>query len=166
MYSTPGTVPYSRKSSENGETSGFSKSESMLAYLSVRRSTLRSATCIYHPLPQPWWCQSSFALRQRHRILWRTPKLRHKNGRRPTLPRSLPRSTIGAGGLNFSVRNGKRCIPAAIVTLSRRRQVFCCKARLTFENRIARALKEPSSPRLISTTRLHTLLHLHLWPIN
>ena len=51
-----------------------------------------------------------------------------KNGRRPTLPRSLPRSTIGAGGLNFSVRNGKRCIPAAVVTLSKKRQVFCCKA--------------------------------------
>ena len=27
-------------------------------------------------------------------------------------------STIGAGGLNFSVRNGKRWNPAAIVTLS------------------------------------------------
>ena len=26
------------------------------------------------------------------------------------------RSTIGAGGLNFSVRNGKRWIPAAITT--------------------------------------------------
>jgi hypothetical protein len=47
-----------------------------------------------------------------------------ENGRRPTLPRSLPRSTIGAGGLNFSVRNGKRCIPAAIVTLSKKRQVY------------------------------------------
>ena len=29
------------------------------------------------------------------------------------------RSTIGAGGLNFSVRNGKRWSPTAIVTLSR-----------------------------------------------
>ena len=117
----------------------------MVAYFSVRRSTLRSATCIYHPLPRPWWYQSSFALRQRHRILWRTPNLRHKNGRRPTLPRSLPRSTIGAGGLNFSVRNGKRCIPAAIVTLSKKRQVFGCMARalarLAFENRIARSQK-------------------------
>ena len=25
-------------------------------------------------------------------------------------------STIGAGGLNFSVRNGKRCFPTAIAT--------------------------------------------------
>jgi hypothetical protein len=89
-----------------------------------------------------------------------------KNGRRPTLPRSLPRSTIGAGGLNFSVRNGKRCIPAAIVTLAKKRQVFCCKGCLPFENRTARTVKSTSSPRLISTTRLHTSLHLHLWPIN
>ena len=37
-------------------------------------------------------------------------------GRRPTLPPGLPGSTIGAGGLNFSVRNGKRCDPSAIAT--------------------------------------------------
>ena len=34
--------------------------------------------------------------------------------RRPTLP--LMRSTIGAAGLNFSVRNGKRWNPDAIAT--------------------------------------------------
>ena len=34
--------------------------------------------------------------------------------RRPTLPGGCPPSTIGAGGLNFSVRNGKRCFPAAM----------------------------------------------------
>ena len=37
-----------------------------------------------------------------------------KNRRRPTLPGGCPPSTIGAGGLNFSVRNGKRCFPAAM----------------------------------------------------
>ena len=37
-----------------------------------------------------------------------------KAGRRPTLPGACAPSTIGAGGLNFSVRNGKRCIPAAM----------------------------------------------------
>ena len=37
-----------------------------------------------------------------------------KNGRRPTLPGACAPSTIGAGGLNFSVRNGKRWIPAAM----------------------------------------------------
>src|SRR5262249_8337750 len=37
-------------------------------------------------------------------------------GQRPTLPPGLPDSTIGAGGLNFSVRNGKRCFPSASAT--------------------------------------------------
>ena len=37
-----------------------------------------------------------------------------KNRRRPTLPGACAPSTIGAGGLNFSVRNGKRCFPAAM----------------------------------------------------
>ena len=37
-----------------------------------------------------------------------------KSGRRPTLPGACAPSTIGAGGLNFSVRNGKRCTPAAM----------------------------------------------------
>jgi hypothetical protein len=36
--------------------------------------------------------------------------------RRPTLPGPRGPSTIGAEGLNFSVRNGKRCIPLAIAT--------------------------------------------------
>ena len=37
-----------------------------------------------------------------------------ENGRRPTLPGDCSPSTIGASGLNFSVRNGKRCFPAAM----------------------------------------------------
>ena len=39
-----------------------------------------------------------------------------KDRRRPTLPGGFPPSTIGAEGLNGSVRNGKRCIPLAIAT--------------------------------------------------
>ena len=39
--------------------------------------------------------------------------------RRPTLPGSLPPSTIGAGGLNCRVRNGNGCCPAAMVTGNR-----------------------------------------------
>src|ERR1017187_8365399 len=35
--------------------------------------------------------------------------------RRPTLPRSLNRSTIGAVGLNDRVRNGNECGPYALV---------------------------------------------------
>src|SRR2546429_9186901 len=40
---------------------------------------------------------------------------RTKDYRRlPTLPGGCPPSTIGASRLNFSVRNGKRCFPAAM----------------------------------------------------
>ena len=41
--------------------------------------------------------------------------LSSKSWRRPTLPRIC--STIGADGLNFSVRNGKRWNPDAIATI-------------------------------------------------
>jgi len=34
----------------------------------------------------------------------------------PTLPHTCACSTIGVYGLNFSVRNGKRCDPVAKVT--------------------------------------------------
>ena len=36
--------------------------------------------------------------------------------RRPTLPRGCPRSTIGAEGLNYRVRDGNGCGPLAMVT--------------------------------------------------
>jgi ferredoxin len=36
--------------------------------------------------------------------------------RRPTLPHRHRCSTIGAGGLNFCVRDGNRCFPSAITT--------------------------------------------------
>src|SRR5436190_160976 len=39
-----------------------------------------------------------------------------KNRRRPTLPGPRRPSTIGAVGLNCSVRNGKRCFPHAKAT--------------------------------------------------
>jgi hypothetical protein len=43
------------------------------------------------------------------------------NRRRPTLPGSCEPSTIGAEGLNCSVRNGKRCFPLAMATGKRRK---------------------------------------------
>ena len=43
---------------------------------------------------------------------------RSKIRRRPTLPGGCPPSTIGADGLNFSVRNGKRCTPVAMTAES------------------------------------------------
>ena len=39
---------------------------------------------------------------------------RQINRRRPTLPGGCPPSTIGPGRLNFSVRNGKRCLPTGM----------------------------------------------------
>src|SRR5256885_9711721 len=38
---------------------------------------------------------------------------------RPTLPPSHPGSTIGAGGLNFRVRDGTGCSPSAMATETR-----------------------------------------------
>jgi hypothetical protein len=43
-----------------------------------------------------------------------------KSRRRPTLPGPCEPSTIGAEGLNCSVRNGKRCFPLAVATGKRR----------------------------------------------
>ena len=50
-----------------------------------------------------------------------TPKGgRHRKDvrRRPTLPRSLPRSTIGAEGLSFRVRNGAGRFPFAMTAVT------------------------------------------------
>jgi hypothetical protein len=57
-----------------------------------------------------------------------TPPYKKRSSRqRPTLPQGCPCSTIGAGGLSFSVRNGKRRFPSAMATGSKtdagRRQV-------------------------------------------
>ena len=87
--------------------------------------------------------------------------------RRPTLPGPLDPSTIGAGGLNFRVRNGNGCDPSAMATET------CCQGsaaklrRSSLRNSIASTnfIVDPS-PRPISTGRLNTLLCLHLRPIN
>src|SRR5207247_8825206 len=42
--------------------------------------------------------------------------LRKMSRRRPTPPPRYRDSTIGAGGLNFRVRNGTGCFPSAIAT--------------------------------------------------
>ena len=51
-----------------------------------------------------------------------------KSRQRPTLPRSCPRSTIGAEGLNDRVRNGNGCGPLAMVTGKLNSQVGECYA--------------------------------------
>lgn len=45
-----------------------------------------------------------------------TAKALYNVRQRPSLPRSPPRSTIGAERLNFRVRNGTGCFPHAMVT--------------------------------------------------
>ena len=88
-----------------------------------------------------------------------------KNRRRPTLPGGCPPSTIGAGGLNFSVRNGKRCFPAAMTTGN-------CEDRARRKARAPSKLHSDfmtvfkSRPRVISTGPLNTSLCLHVPPIN
>ena len=79
--------------------------------------------------------------------------------RRPTLPGGCPPSTIGAGGLNCSVRNGKRCTPAAITAEN-------CQARVHPQNSIAAPTCSKSRPRAISTGPLNALLRLHVPPID
>ena len=83
--------------------------------------------------------------------------------RRPTLPGGYPPSTIGAGRLNFRVRDGNGCDSAAMATgnLAQYQGI-----RRPCEPSIASTGIDVPSPRPISTGRLNTLLCLHLRPIN
>ena len=94
---------------------------------------------------------------------------RQRNGRRPTLPGDCSPSTIGASGLNFSVRNGKRCFPAAMTAQLVRCVGMRCRRRASDahpQNSIAAFASSKSRPRAISTGPLNTLLCLHVPPID
>ena len=83
--------------------------------------------------------------------------------RGPTLPGSVPPSTIGARELNYCVRDGNRCILSAILTTLKVRTLKT-EQQLTHT---AFFLKNHwSSVRPISIGQLHILLCLHLRPIN
>ena len=88
------------------------------------------------------------------------------NRRRPTLPGPCGPSTIGAEGLNCSVRNGKRCFPLAIATgnWSRPRPPAALQNCTAATSGITK--KYPSSPRPISTGLLHTSPRFQIRPIN
>ena len=65
-------------------------------------------------------CENHYTIKGRTCVkgrapVWRRPSTKDVR-RRPTLPRGPPRSTIGAEGLNFRVRNGTGCFPFAITT--------------------------------------------------
>src|SRR5215207_3946228 len=86
-------------------------------------------------------------------------------GRRPTLPGACAPSTIGAGGLNFSVRNGKRCTPAAMaaqIVEVARADVLAAPSKL----HSGCSTCSKSRPRAISTGSLNALLRLHVPPID
>src|SRR5215468_6532740 len=99
----------------------------------------------------------------------------------PTLPRGLPRSTIGAGGLNFRVRDGSGCFPVAVAAGNgagwRRSPPFFflggrAVSREPHSGRVAPpggagvvVLVVPS-PRPVSTGQLRPLRGLHFRPIN
>ena len=99
--------------------------------------------------------------------------------RRPTLPPRCQGSTIGAGGLNFRVRNGTGCLPSAMTaeTVSPRRAELqrACPARnlarvrasshACVDSELDSEREQRSSPRPISTGRLNTLPCVHLRPI-
>src|SRR6185503_10032752 len=87
-----------------------------------------------------------------------------KDRRRPTLPGPCGPSTIGAVGLNCSVRNGKRCFPHAIATETC--QDPPARTFKTAQPANERGSKYPSSPRPISTGLLRVLPHFQIRPIN
>ena len=92
-------------------------------------------------------------------------------------PTKRIRSTIGAGGLNFCVRDGNRCDPSAIITrisilffrnLSSRFPQNYSMYNFSFPTLLScflYFLPSWSSPRLISISQLNESLHLHTWPI-
>ena len=102
------------------------------------------------------------------------PSLQDVFRRCPTLPRGLPRSTIGAEGLNFRVRNGTGCFPLAIAagnsielySLSTRPQLGSYTVDANPRSLGVHEVRVVSSPRPVSTGQLSTLRCLHFRPIN
>ena len=89
--------------------------------------------------------------------------------RRPTLPPRCQGSTIGAGELNFRVRDGNGCCLFAIATEKR-----CYDEPITdnlyaiLPANVQRSCELfcGQAARPISTSKLNALPHLHTWPIN
>ncbi len=100
--------------------------------------------------------------------------------RRPTLPRGPPRSTIGAEGLNFRVRNGTGCFPFAMATETLWRCAGRTPARAARPWRVQRRPHpgnrtvdanmntdcRSQATRPSSTGQLHASQRFHLRPIN
>ena len=91
------------------------------------------------------------------------------NWRRPTFPQSFPCSIMGSNRLNRRVRYGNGCSPKRYRHQMVIKKEFILskphmreKVQLNFLTRLNLRL----SPRSISMSKLNTLLHLHLSPIN
>ncbi len=88
---------------------------------------------------------------------------------RPTLPPRRQGSTIGAGGLHFRVRDGTGCFPSAMATetASPDRSGKGIEGASPEQGSGTDSERErESSPRPISTGRLHTSPCFHLRPID
>ena len=90
----------------------------------------------------------------------------------PTLPRGLPRSTIGAEELNFRVRNGTGCFPFAMAA-GNSMEIYGLSGRSSRATQWTRSrlaamqvVRAGSSPRPVSTGQLSTSRCLHFRPIN
>ena len=96
--------------------------------------------------------------------------------RRPTFPHGRPCSIIGAGGLNFCVRNGNRCFPSAMVAgnsshpTSLGPHIRPYEVQSGVSGKPLRRLRETQTlgqaARPISTGQLHPLPDFHIPPIN
>ena len=88
--------------------------------------------------------------------------------RRPTLPHPLGCSTIGAGRLNYRVRNVTGCFPSAKTAVTPTAHNQPQRARLLPESHTVDASNTTkwTSPRSISTSQLHPSQGFHLRPIN
>ncbi len=75
---------------------------------------------------------------------------------RPTFPQSHPCSIIGAGGLNYRVRDGNGCDPSAVVTGKR-----AARTRAKLYGNRNEVMKYDQAARSISISRLNASLHLH-----
>ena len=91
-----------------------------------------------------------------------------KTRRQPIFPGSRPPSIVGATELNFRVRNGNGWVLCAIITGCTPLNLINVRGFLAFSLPCSFVFTNFfwSSPRPISIAQLHTLLHLHLRPIN
>ncbi len=101
------------------------------------------------------------------------PFSENNSRRRPTLPHTCARSTIGAGGLNCRVRNGNGCFPPATVTgklENLKERAYGSKSNRIGLEAMGFAVEESGiigqAERPISTGKLNALQRLHLLPIN